>query len=425
MILQLARWFGETITADAITHGNSPPVGDELTRQSTELLLGLHPEQLLRFLEEAWAYRQAPVDRPDLPLPKALLNGVVPGLESGVRDMLANVTDSIYDPPLQSRGIPSDTGSGADWDHLVYGYLIENTRAVDICRRVLLDYLYSERLEVPSPVTRQWLRATESLFFRDLPAPSIGAITSTLRPDFAATRRNAFHRMLGMDLNHGRDDGQPYPYVHATAANTGFVPMFEDLLREVWIAAENFKNTSGTNPKDDAAIANLARDIRDMLRTRRQQGNLAREEFWIVTMASWFHLILESNNSVVTDLKSNAGSPEERLRKIGDRVGLKPHVHAESFFILAPRLSVLLKRIEAGDYNSPSSVSVLYSENAVPPPNPIRKDMLDIINQWSIATGRDMKARRTTITPRTATPRPPSKPLSPAGVLSTSNGSKS
>jgi hypothetical protein len=273
-------------------------------------------------------------------------------------------------------------------------------------------------------VTRQWLRGTESLFFRDLPSASIGAITSTLRPDFAATRRNAFHRMLGMDLNHGRDDGQPYPYVHAAAAHTGFVPMFEDLLREVWIAAENFKNTSGTNPKDDAAIANLARDIRDMLRTRRQQGNLAREEFWIVTMASWFHLILESNNSVITDLKSNAGSPEERLRKIGDRVGLKPHVHAESFFILAPRLSVLLKRIEAGDYNSPSSVSVLYSENAVPPPNPIRKDMLDIINQWSIATGRDMKARRTTITPRTATLRPTSKPLSPAGVLSTSNGSK-
>jgi hypothetical protein len=26
--------------------------------------------------------------------------------------------------------------------------------------------------------------------------------------------------------------------------------------------------------------------------------------------------------------------------------------------------------------------------------------MLDIINQWSIATGRDMKARRTTVTPR-------------------------
>jgi hypothetical protein len=417
MIRQLARWFGETITVPA---GQSPPVGDELTRQSTEFVWGLHPEQLLRFLEEAWAYRLAPSDRPDLHLPTALLDGVVPGLESGISDLLAGVTDSIYHFPLQGRAPgPFDSGSGTDWDHLVYGYFIENTRVVDICRRVLVEYLHGERLEVPSPLTRRWLRATESLFFRDLPSASIGAITSTLRPDAAATRRNAYQRLLGMDLNHGRDDGQPYSYVRAAAANAGFVPMFEDLLREVWIAAENFKNTSGTNPKDDAAIASFARDIRDMLLTRRQQGNLAREEFWIVTMASWFHLTLESNNSVVSDLKSNAGSPEERLRKVGDRVGLKPHVHAESFFTLAPRVSTLLKRIEAGDYNSPSVVSVLYSENAIGPPNPIRKDMLDIINQWSTATGRDMKARRTTITPRTA-----SKPLVTAGILSPGNGSK-
>jgi hypothetical protein len=349
----------------------------------------------------------------------------VPGLESGVRDRLAGVGDSIYNVPLQPRATPSDTGSGADWDHLAYGYFIENTRAVDICRRVLVEYLHGERLEVPSPSTRRWLRATESLFFRDLPSAAIGAITSTLRPDAGAIRRNAFHRLFGMDLNHGRDDGQPYPYVRAAAANTGFVPMFEDLLREVWIAAENFKNTSGTNPRDDAAIASFARDLRDMLLTRRQQGNLAREEFWIVTMASWFHLTLQSNNSVISDLKSNAGSPEERLRKIGDRVNLKPHVHAESFFILAPRVSTLLKRIEAGDYNNPGNVNVLYSQN-VGLPNPIRQDMLDIINQWSIATGRDMKARRTTITPRTAsiTPRAASKPLASAGAVPASNGSK-
>jgi hypothetical protein len=417
MILQLARWYSETITAATMPSG-SPPEGDELTRQSTEMVLALHPEQLLRFLEEAWAYQLTPTARPDLPLPKALLNGVVPGLESGVRDLLGGVTDSIYAPPLQPRHTPSDVGSGGDWDHLVYGYLIENTRVVDICRRVLVEYLHGERLEVPSPSTRRWLRVTESLFFRDLPSASIGAITSTLRPDAAATRRNAFYRLLGMDLNHGRDDGQPYPYIRAAAANTGFVAMFEDLLREVWIAAENFKNTSGTNPKDDAAIASFARDIRDMLLTRRQQGNLAREEFWIVTMASWFHLILQSNNSVVSDLKSTAGSPEERLRKIGDRVGLKPHVHAESFFILAPRMSTLLKHIEAGDYNNPGNVNVLYSESSGTS-NMIRQDMLDIINQWSVATGRDMKARRTTITPRTA-----SKPLVSAGVRSPSNGSK-
>lgn len=420
MIRQLARWFGEKITADALAAGQSPPTGDELTKQSTELVWALHPDQLLRFLEEAWAYRTSPADRPDLPLPTALLAGVVPGLESGVRDLLSGVGDSIYLAPVQGRPSgPFDAGSAADWDHLAYGYFVENTRAIDIFRRVLVEYLHGERLEVPSPQTRRWLRTTEALFFRDLPSGSIGAITSSLRPDPGATRRNAYHRLLGMDLNHGQDDGQAYRYVRAAAANAGFVPMFEDLLREVWIAAENFKNTSGTNPKDDAAIASFARDMRDMLLTRRQQGNLAREEFWVVSATAWFHLSLESNNALVTDLKSNAGSPEERLRKIGDRVGLKPHVHAESFFSLGPPVSTLLKRIEAGDYNSPSSVGVLYSENLVGPPNPIRKDMLDIINQWSTATGRDMKARRTTITPRTGP-----RPLAMAGKAPVGNGSR-
>ena len=94
--------------------------------------------------------------------------------------------------------------------------------------------------------------------------------------------------------------------------------------------------------------------------------------------------------------------PEERLRKVGERVGLPPHVHSESFFILAPRMSTLFSRLERGDYSTPAAVKVLYA-NPPGPPNMIRQDMLDIINQWSIATGRDMKARRTTITPRTAT----------------------
>jgi hypothetical protein len=42
--------------------------------------------------------------------------------------------------------------------------------------------------------------------------------------------------------------------------------------------------------------------------------------------------------------------------------------------------------------------------------------MLDIINQWSIATGRDMKAKRTTPTPRTA-------PVNGRALLAVGNGS--
>ena len=411
MIRQLARWYSETITTDPDNPGTTPD-GDALERLGVERIWTLHPEQLLRFAEEAWAYRQNPGGRPDLGLPPQMLNGGWTGLQSGIAfdgiavSALSTVHDSIYRTPVASNGTNDPTVLGvleADWDHLIYAYLIENTRAVEIFRRVLVEYLHGEKLEVPSAKTPRGLRATVALVFRHLPSGSIGAITSGVRPDAGAVRRNAYHRFFGMDLNHGLDDGRAYPYLHATAANTSFVPIFEDFLREVWIAAENFRNSSGSNPKDDAAIATFARDLRDMLRTRRLAGNLAREEFWIVFTMSWFDATLRSDNAVIADLKSTAGSPEERLRKVGERVGLRPHVHSESFFSLAPRLSTLLKRIEAGDFNSPSHVGVLYAEPTSGPPNPVRKDMLDIINQWSIATGRDMKARRTMVTARTAT----------------------
>jgi hypothetical protein len=406
MIRVLAKWLADKLDMDAAAAvpPQPPLVGEERTRGATELVWTLHPVQCLRFLEEAWAYRLEPLDRPDLALPPGLLYGVSPGLEAGVAELLSGVGSSMYDPLVLPRPTPPvDTGRGATWDHLIYAYFVENTRIIDIFRRVMVEFLHGERLEVPSLGTRRWLRVTEDLFFRDLASGSIGAITSSVRPDPAAVRRNAYLRLFGMDLNHGKEEGQAYPYVRPTAINSGFVPMFEDFLREVWIAEENYLNKSGANPKDDAAIANYARDMKDMLRTRRQQGNLAREEFWIVTLAAWFHLTVESNNSVVTDLKSTADSPEERLRKIGERVNLPPHIHSESFFTLAQTMSTLLRRLEAGDYSNPSAVSVLYTENTPPaPPNPIRKDMLDIINQWSTATGRDMKARRTTVTARLA-----------------------
>jgi hypothetical protein len=40
-------------------------------------------------------------------------------------------------------------------------------------------------------------------------------LSNYVRPDIHATRRNAYQRMFGMDLNHGTDDNKPYPYVKA------------------------------------------------------------------------------------------------------------------------------------------------------------------------------------------------------------------
>ncbi|MEU1547061.1 hypothetical protein [Nocardia sp. NPDC005745] len=415
MIRQLANWFADKLRIEN-------PSEIDIPRLATEEVFKLHPEQLQRFLEESWAYGKA--GRPVFDLPPALLYGMVPGLESGVRDLLPGISDTFFGPWRIDRTSETDPGTGGRWDHLIYAYLIENTRLIDIFRRVVTEYLQGERLEVPSPLTHLWLRSTEALFFRDLPSGSIAAITSRVRPDPEATRRNAYYRMFGADLNHGADGASSYPYHRPTAANTGFIEVFEDFLREVWLASENYNNTSGINTKDDAAIATSARDMQDMLITRRRFGNLAREEFVIVSLLSWFHLTLETDNCVVTDLKANAGSPEERLRKIGERVGLTPHAKSESFFQLAPRMSALLSKIELGDYNTSSAVSVLYADPQTGPPNQVRRDMLDIINQWSTATGRDMKARRTTVTPRTNVPAARPKASPQRARVEAGNGSR-
>ena len=41
----------------------------------------------------------------------------------------------------------------------------------------------------------------------------------------------------------------------AEAVNNGFVPTFEELLREVWIVMEHVNNQTGANPTDDAVGA--------------------------------------------------------------------------------------------------------------------------------------------------------------------------
>ena len=203
--------------------------------------------------------------------------------------------------------------------------MIENTRVYEIFRRVLEEYAYGERLGVPSDEGQRWLRATEALFYRDNPPFQIYSLASWIRPDIRAVRRNAYQRLFGFDLNHGTDDNRPYPYPRAAAANTDFASTFEELLREVWRAIENVRNQVGANQTDIATIANLARQIFDMLRVRRQEhvGNLARDELFHVSTMSWLHLTLSFNTPIVRDLKADATSPAERLQKIGERVGLR------------------------------------------------------------------------------------------------------
>ena len=60
--------------------------------------------------------------------------------------------------------------TGVRWDHLIYAYMIENTRIYEIMGRVIYEFLHGEKLGAPtSPATQLWLRSTEELFYRDPP----------------------------------------------------------------------------------------------------------------------------------------------------------------------------------------------------------------------------------------------------------------
>jgi hypothetical protein len=362
------------------------PPGSPISQTAAEQVLELHPMQLSRFLEDVWLKRSTP------PLPP---------LASGVPAPFGAFESTSSIPGLPATGIPASPTRILLWRHLIYAYMIENTRAYEIFARVIQKTLYGEELGIPDPSTELWLRTTEALFYRDSPPFQIYSVTSWLRPDSRAARRNAYYRMFGMDLNHGTDDGRPYPYDKPRAANREFVVTFEEFLREVWRGVENATNTSGANPKDDATIADLALSLNQMLGTRRQSGNLNRDELWYTSMMSWFHLTLSFDTPIVRMLKAEAEGPEERLMNIAARVGLPSHSRSHSYFRMADPISNILRFVEDGQFNTVAMAPTLYM------PGAIQSAMTEIISQWSLATGRDMKARKVTVTPGTIPGQPP------------------
>jgi hypothetical protein len=377
-------------------------------------LVQFHPSDLTAILELAWDRR---ANRPDKKLGDPFRRSDFIGFGStwfGSKLLSGSAPTPLALPPDQPDLNPiivgintAGTGCGFLWDHLIYAYMIENTRIYEIFRRVLREFLHGEKLGVPgtlpgtSPIvetaeSQRWLRTTEELFYRDPPSFFISTITSHVRPDIQATRRNAYQRRFGMDLNHGTEDNKPYSYAKADAANNGFASTFEEFLREVWVGMENVKNTSGANPTDDAKIADLAERLYDMLRTRREAGNLSREEFDSVAMMDWLRLTVDTDNidlPIIQDLRAQATSPEERLFKIAERVGLPAHGLSKNYFDIADSISRILIEIETGAFNTRAAAPALYTSTGGGDPE---EAMRTIIRHWSIITGREMKARRVT-----------------------------
>lgn len=371
MFRQLATWYEE----------KNPGVS------GAAQVFALHPLQLTRYLEEMWLMRTDRAARPSAAIPQVLYDIEA---ASGIQDQLTGVVDDIYPTDLEGGG-----GVQYPFRHLMYAYLIENTRVYEIFRRILVECAHGESLDVPSPEGQAWLRTTEALFFSDWCQGLVPAVVSHIRPDICAVRRNVYYRLFGIDLNHGYDDGRPYPYIRPQIANREFIALFEEFLREIWRGIENFSNTSGANPTDDAAIAELGATLADMLTVRHRNGALTREEFAAVAAMSWFHLTLMSDTPIVVDLKAAASSPEERLRKLGERVDLKPHRKSEQYFAMADAASRILIALEARQFANPLGVRTLYAETTPPaPPNQVRADAMTVIAQWSIASSRDLKASK-------------------------------
>lgn len=384
-----------------------------------EDVFSLHPYQILAFLDALWETGRSVqnpkvVLQPDAGIGGAYgqkINGPPPAPPpvppaSALRDALLRVLQGAYkDPSSPLLDLGGDlfadhaathlsnlvTKNDRLWGHLIYAYCIENTRVYEVCNRLLVELIHGERLGSLSAASHRWVRASEELFFRDSMPSLIATLVSSIRPDIRATRRNAYYRMFAMDLNHGTLDNRPYVYEKSESANTAFVPTFEQFLREIWRGYVNASNTSGPNTTDKSVIAELARRLREMMSERRRNGTLSREEFVSIAAMSWFHLTLSSNTPVVVDLKADASTPEERLRKLGERVGVGTHSRSRAFFTLAEPLSQLLSLVEAGTFDLAANVGGLY-DPATPPPNNYVSVTLAILHHWSAATGRDLKA---------------------------------
>lgn len=359
-------------------------------------LFNRHPMDVAAYME-AWWNKRRPQPPPPPPSPRPLGDPENRSLEPGLP--LARLPLPNNEVLFGFReGQPPAIDGYLYWDHLIYAYMIENTRLYEIFRRVLHEYRHGEKLGTPLDAeTQNWLRITEELFFSDTAPFLITNVTSHVRSDLRASRRNAYQRMFGMDLNHGGDDGRPYPYVKAEAANTEFVSTFEEFLREVWVGITYVGATSSSNPTDDSKISELAEKLHGMLQSRRLGGNLSREEFAFVSMMAWFHLTLETTGSpIVRSLRAEAVGVENVLFKIAERVGLPAHGLAKSFFDIADPMSRLLIQIELGRYDQATAVRALYDVVAFPGgPEP---DMRTIITHWTAITGRDVKARKVATT---------------------------
>lgn len=299
----------------------------------------------------------------------------------------------------QFRPAPTVPGESLQrWDHLAYSYVLENTRAVQIMKRVVRAFRSGEAIGIPSRETLRWLDTSEALLF-GAGNPFAGWLsTSPFTADGETERRIAYWRLLGLDLAFGTEENRPPVFDKATAANANFVTLFEELLFEVWQAITNVRNLVGVNNADDDRIFRLAEALTYILRARRQgdlHGSvLAREELAAATVLGWIDLTLSADTPVVVDAGAQATNSANRLANLGAKVGLPAHSKSSSLFSMAAEISAILRVIESGVIINPTFAWVLYRETSISPGvQAFGAEARRVITEWAAATGKDLKTR--------------------------------
>jgi hypothetical protein len=417
---------------------STTPAADAL--QYTDSLFLYTPLQIAALVETVWRNRYHPMGSPFTAWPYSITNAILTDQSffsgygtpaqphmpptAGIPQWTTLPSGRPFVFPYQLPELslaPGGTVRATNWDHLIYAYLIENTRIFDIFERLLETYAFSEDLETPSPAGQLFWRNTEYLIYGDGIPSLLPTTASRARRDEIANRQTVYNWMFGIDLSHAAELAKEHPYRKPAAANRDFIPTFEEFGREVWAGIMNAKNLSGPNPTDAVAIATSVRRLYDMMATRRLNGNLSREEFRAVALMSWLHLAVMYDSPIVVDLKATASSPEQRLAKLGDRVGIKPHSKAKPLFDLAQPFSYLMQAIETGKFNNSNNAALFYK---VVGNNVLEANAEVVIDQYSLATGRDLKASSVNQRQQPGLPRSPvpARPALAAHASGHSNG---
>lgn len=299
--------------------------------------------------------------------------------------------------------------------HLIYAYLLENTRLLQIFERVIERYMNDEELGISNGLaTYNWIQNSERLFFKN-DTPKVSNIRSLIRPSADSSRRNAYQRMFGMDLafgDAGAQDGA-LAYVRSKSSNHQFIVLFERYLSEIWQGYINARNTSGANTSDSNILVEYAQQLQEMLAARRGDTtnntyahlNLSREEYSSVLITSWFTFIISYDSPVVNYLSCQSSTIGERLIKIGNKVGIQAHRKCQSLFEMAGSAAMILLTVETGGLLDDSAwVGRMLSSLNPPVPTPLSLEgnfmnaFLTVINNWEKATGHKIKNPEANIT---------------------------